>query len=91
MMAYHFLSMALKYTEANKISVILTSNPVITFLFMALLTGMEVSWIEGEVFSAFTLLGAFLVMLGAAVVSVFKRSKVKIPNLDKPKPDRLPL
>jgi len=73
LMAYHFLSLALKYIEANKVSIILTANPTITFLAMAILTSMEVAWIEGEVFSFVTLAGAFLVIMGAVLVSVFKR------------------
>lgn len=72
LLAYRCLSMALKYTEANKVSVILTANPTLTFLAMAVLTGLNVSWITGEVFSVYSLMGAFLVISGAIIVSIFK-------------------
>jgi drug/metabolite transporter (DMT)-like permease len=75
MLAYGCLALALKYTEANKISVILTANPVLTFLSMAILTNMQVSWIDGEVFTPNTLAGAALVILGATLVSVFSGRK----------------
>ena len=75
LLAYRFLSLALKYTEANKISIILTSNPTITFIAMAILTSLEVSWIEGEIFALLSIVGAILVILGAVIVSVFNERK----------------
>jgi len=67
--SYTFLSMALKNTEANKVSVIIIINPVITFITMGILTWLNVSWIEHERFSVFTILGAFLVLFGAILVA----------------------
>ncbi|MCA1760011.1 MAG: DMT family transporter, partial [Bacteroidales bacterium] len=72
--SYTFLSMALKNTEANKVSVIIIINPVITFITMGILTHLNVSWIEHERFSVFTILGAFLVLFGAILVA--KKQKV---------------
>lgn len=67
--SYTFLSMALKNTEANKVSVIIIINPVITFITMGILTWLNVSWIEHERFSVFTIIGAFLVLFGAILVA----------------------
>jgi drug/metabolite transporter (DMT)-like permease len=67
--SYTFLSLALKNTEANKVSVIIIINPVITFITMGILTRLNVSWIEHERFSVFTILGAFLVLFGAILVA----------------------
>jgi drug/metabolite transporter (DMT)-like permease len=72
--SYTFLSMALKNTEANKVSVIIIINPVITFITMGILTRLNVSWIAHERFSAITILGALLVISGAILVA--KKQKV---------------
>jgi drug/metabolite transporter (DMT)-like permease len=72
--AYGSLAMALKYIQANKVSVIITQNPVITFLAMAILAELEVSWIAPEHFTFLTIIGAILVISGA-VLTVFTRGK----------------
>ena len=72
--SYTFLSMALKNTEANKVSVIIIINPVITFITMGILTRLNVTWIEHERFSVITILGALLVIFGAILVA--KKQKV---------------
>jgi len=66
--AYGSLALAIKYTEAARVSVIITLNPVITFITMSILTHMEVSWMEPEEFSLVGLLGALTVICGAIVV-----------------------
>lgn len=67
-LAYGSLSMAIKLTEATRVSVIITLNPIITFITMAILTRMQVSWIEPEYFSLFSILGALSVLSGAMLV-----------------------
>lgn len=67
-LAYGSLSMAIKLTEATRVSVIITLNPIITFVTMAILTRMQVSWIEPEYFSLFSILGALSVLGGAILV-----------------------
>lgn len=67
-LAYGSLSMAIKLTEATRVSVIITLNPIITFITMAILTRMKVSWIEPEYFSLFSILGALSVLGGAILV-----------------------
>ncbi|MBN2612547.1 MAG: DMT family transporter [Bacteroidales bacterium] len=70
--AYGSLAYALKYLEANKISVIITMNPLITFAAMALLSYNNVSWIQAETFTAVTIAGAITVIAGVMMV-VFKK------------------
>ncbi len=67
-LAYSSLAMAIKLTEATRVSVIITLNPIITFITMAILSKMEVSWIEPETFSMFSLIGALTVLGGAILV-----------------------
>lgn len=66
--SYTFLAMALKCTEASKVSIIIIMNPIITFVTMGILTWMNVSWIAHERFTAMTILGASLVITGAILV-----------------------
>ncbi|MCP4312018.1 MAG: DMT family transporter [Bacteroidetes bacterium] len=66
--AYGSLGLAIKYTEAARVSVIITLNPIITFITMAILSRMEVSWMEPETFSLMGLLGAMSVIGGAIIV-----------------------
>lgn len=74
LMAYGSLGYALKYLEANKVSVIITLNPIITFSAMAILMAMEVSWIVHENFTFISIAGATLVISGA-VLTVLKGRK----------------
>lgn len=67
-LAYGSLALAIKYTEATRVSVIITMNPIITFVVMWILTTMEVSWIEPESFSLLSIAGALTVLSGAILV-----------------------
>lgn len=67
-LAYGSLAIAIKLTEATRVSVIITLNPIITFITMAILSHMKVSWIEPESFSLFSIVGALCVLGGAIVV-----------------------
>lgn len=67
-LAYGSLALAIKFTEATRVSVIITLNPIITFVTMAILTRLEVSWIEPESFSILSFLGALTVLSGAIMV-----------------------
>ncbi|PWD97531.1 DMT family transporter [Marinilabilia rubra] len=74
--AYGALSLALKYTEANKVSMIITVNPIITFLIMELLIWTEVSWFEVPPVNLLSYLGALLVLIGALLaIGVIRGSK----------------
>lgn len=71
--AYTCIANALKYLEANKVSIILILNPMITFITMGVLTELNVSWIEHERFSLITLFGVALVFTGAILVVRYKK------------------
>lgn len=75
--AYGSLAYAFKYLEANKISVIITLNPLITFVVMALLGFWEVSWIQAETFTLLTVVGALTVLSGA-ILTVLKKKDVNL-------------
>jgi len=75
-LAYGSLAIAIKNTEATRVSVIITLNPIITFITMAILSRMQVSWIEPESFSLLSILGALSVLGGAiTVISAGWKSK----------------
>jgi drug/metabolite transporter (DMT)-like permease len=71
--AYGCLAEAFRYIEANKISVIITLNPILTFIIMMFLSAMEVSWIKGENLSSYGFGGAAMVLAGAIMVVIPKR------------------
>ena len=71
--AYGCLSESFKYIEANKISVIITLNPIITFVVMATLSTMDLSWIKAEMLTLYSVFGALLVISGAVLVVIAKK------------------
>jgi drug/metabolite transporter (DMT)-like permease len=75
LISYAYLSLALKYLEAGKVSIIIVLNPIITFVVMGILTWMQVSWIEGEHFSFLSVGGALIALFGAILVVRKKRAK----------------
>jgi drug/metabolite transporter (DMT)-like permease len=79
-LAYGSLALAIKYTEATRVSVIITLNPIITFITMAILTRTQVSWIEPESFSLLSLFGALSVLFGAITVISAGWNKKKGPG-----------
>lgn len=68
LISYGCLSLALKYLEAGKVSVIIVLNPIITFVLMGVLTWMQVAWIDGEHFSVLSIVGALVALAGAILV-----------------------
>jgi drug/metabolite transporter (DMT)-like permease len=74
-LAYGSLAIAIKLTEATRVSVIIVLNPIITFVTMAILSRLQVSWIEPESFSLFSIFGALSVLGGAIVVILAGRKK----------------
>jgi drug/metabolite transporter (DMT)-like permease len=68
LISYGCLSLALKYLEAGKVSIMLVLNPIITFILMGILTWMQVDWIAGEHFSVLSILGALVALAGAILV-----------------------
>lgn len=68
LISYVCLSLALKYMEAGKVSVLLIMNPILTFVVMGVLTLLQVSWIAPEHFSVLSIFGALLALGGAVLV-----------------------
>ena len=75
LIAYGCLAESFKYLEANKVSIIIMLNPIITFILMTIFGAMKVSWIEAEFLTAISLLGAALVLGGAIMVVLPKKVK----------------
>jgi len=73
LVAYGFLALAFKYLEASKISVMITINPIITIITMGILTYLEVSWIEPEIFTFKIIATALIVLTGAIMAVVFAK------------------
>ncbi len=74
LIAYGSMAASLKYIDANIFSSIVINNPIITFLIMALLTVLNVDWVEGERFGWLTWLGAILFLAGAFLVVKARKS-----------------
>jgi drug/metabolite transporter (DMT)-like permease len=68
--AYTCVAQALKYTAANKVSIILIVNPMLTLFAMWFLERMQITWVEYEHFSMETIIGALFVFTGAIFVSL---------------------
>lgn len=77
LISYGCLSLALKYLEAGKVSIIIILNPIITFILMGILTSLSVDWIAGEHFSVLSIAGALIALGGAVLVVRKKRQKEK--------------
>lgn len=71
--AYGFLALAFKYTQVNKISVVISLNPIITFAAMAFLFFIDAQWIETSLMGLKTFIGAILVILGAIFVIHYRK------------------
>jgi len=74
-LAYGSLALAIKLTEANRVSVIITLNPILTFVTMVILAKMKVPWIEPEQFTFYSIAGALTVLTGAIVVILAGRKR----------------
>ena len=72
LIAYGFLALAFKYTQVNKVSIIISLNPIITFVTMTILFYLDVQWIETSILGFKTISGALLVILGAIFVIHFR-------------------
>jgi drug/metabolite transporter (DMT)-like permease len=75
--SYGCLTLAFKYLEANKISMIITMNPIITFIAMGAAAYFEVTWMKPEVISTKGMLAALLVIVGGVLAVAFANPKKK--------------
>jgi drug/metabolite transporter (DMT)-like permease len=78
LIAYGSLAAALKYIEANKVSIIITLNPIITFVAMFVLDLLDVAWIEPENINFYGFIGAGGVLAGV-ILAVRKPGRKKTP------------
>jgi drug/metabolite transporter (DMT)-like permease len=74
-LSYGFLALAIKYAEANRVSVIITLNPIITFITMAVIEWMGVTWIEHEHFNFYSIVGAIIALSGAIITILSRKSR----------------
>jgi drug/metabolite transporter (DMT)-like permease len=77
LISYGCLTLSFKYLEANKISMIITMNPIITFLMMGFAAYFELSWMQPEVLSIKSGLAALLVIVGGVLAVAFANPKKK--------------
>jgi len=75
--SYGCLTLAFKYLEANKISMIITMNPIITFILMGVAAYYEVTWFIPEVISVKGIIAAMLVITGGVLAVAFANPKKK--------------
>lgn len=78
LIAYNCFALAMHYADANKISVIVTLNPVLTFVIMYFLGVFHVSWIDHEHFTFINLSGAFIALAGALMVVLSDRKAKRV-------------
>jgi drug/metabolite transporter (DMT)-like permease len=72
--AYGLLSLAIHLSEANKVSVILVLNPILTLAIMVVISHTGATWITHEHYSLITLGGALIVLIGA-VLTILKKKQ----------------
>lgn len=77
-LSYGFLALAIKYADANRVSVIITLNPVITFITMLILELTGVSWIAPENFDFYSIIGAITALCGVIVTILSRKLKSKV-------------
>jgi drug/metabolite transporter (DMT)-like permease len=75
--AYGCLGVALKYAEANKVSMIITLNPILTILSFVFLEKIEVTWIDSEHLDYLGYLGALFIILGVVLVVGNKKQQLQ--------------
>ncbi len=65
--AYGMLAASFKYAEANRISVVITLNPIITFILLSIMSSMNINWFAIASVPPMAFVGAGLVLFGAVV------------------------
>jgi len=73
--AYGTLSAAFKYAEANKISIVIIMNPVITFVILEALLLMNITWFSINKVSPLAYIGALLVITGTILAIGLSQKK----------------
>ncbi len=73
--AYGTLSAAFKYIEANKISILISLDPIITFVTLELLMLLDVNWFNINKVSGLAYIGALLVIVGTMLAIGIRQRK----------------
>lgn len=71
LLGYGFVAEALKYAPANKVSVIITLNPIITLIAMAILDKFNYIWLGKETTTMLGYFAALMVIMGA-ILAIYK-------------------
>ncbi len=75
--AYGFLAIALKYLPATQVSPILTTNPLLTLVFITIIDAMNWGFIPRDPIGLKGYLGAIIAILGVRFV-ILKKKKLKV-------------
>ena len=74
--AYGLLSLAIQYMEANKVSVIIILNPILTFVLMAIISHTGATWISHEYYTPITLAGGD--RSGRRLLTIFRKKSTVV-------------
>ncbi len=77
LIAYGAIALAFRHLEANKVSVIIILNPIITLFLMYICNLMDVTWIKPEHFSIMMVTGASMALGGGVFVILFTSNNSK--------------
>ena len=75
LIAYGAIALAFRYLDSNKVSVIITMSPILTFGIMYLFMIFNITLIAPEHFSLLSILGALIALSGSVIVILFTRVK----------------
>ena len=75
LIAYGAIALAFRYLDSNKVSVIITMSPILTFGIMYLFMVLNITLIAPEHFSLLSILGALIALSGSVFVILFTRVK----------------
>ena len=75
------MGIALELAPASQVSMVITCNPILTLIFMKILSFNNVDWIKPDQVSIFGYLGAALVIIG--ILLVVSLAPVQKANLNK--------
>lgn len=73
LVAYSAMGMALKYTDASKVSVVIILNPIITFVALEVLMAMDIHWFPQLKVPLGAYIGAAMMLSGAILAVGFKK------------------
>jgi len=71
--AYGTLAASFKYAETNRISIIITLNPIITFICLEIMMALNINWFNMKPVPNMAFAGAALVLFGAILAVGLKR------------------